>query len=284
MYVVIGGTGQIGAHVTRALLDAGVRPTVICRDRARAHALEARGATVASVDIADTATLAEVLTRAERVFALNPPGDPAADAEAAERRTVSRIVTAIAEADPDAVVALSTYGARDAAGIGDLGTLHALEHGLASLPAPVDVVRAAYFMSNWAMQLDDARRSSVLHSFFPLDRPLPMVAPADVGAAAARRMVARPAGALTHVEGPDRYTPRDVAAAFSRVLGRDVEAQLIPREAWVATMQSVGFSRASAASFAGMMDAAIASTWPPSEAVERGPTTLDAYVEGLVQS
>ncbi|MGG7607140.1 hypothetical protein [Massilia sp. BKSP1R2A-1] len=47
-------------------------------------------------------------------------------------------------------------------------------------------------MSNWDGQLDEVRRSGMLVSFFPGDMRVPMVAPRDLGEAAARRLLSGP--------------------------------------------------------------------------------------------
>ena len=63
------------------------------------------------------------------------------------------------------------------------------------------------------------------------DYVLPMVAPADLGQAAARLLCAPPANMDIHyVEGPARYSSADVARAFAAALGRPVEVAVTPRE------------------------------------------------------
>ena len=136
------------------------------------------------LDIADAAALQGALSAAEqvRVLALNPPGPVDGDPDAAETSTADAIVAALMPAGPERVVALSTYGARAGSAIGDLGTLHHFEQRLAALDAPVAVVRAGYLYSNWDGAAAAARDHGRLSVMTDPDRPLPMVAPADVGA------------------------------------------------------------------------------------------------------
>ena len=74
------------------------------------------------------------------------------------------------------------------------------------------VNRGAYYLSNWDGSVTSVRESGVLPSMLPADLVLPMVAPADVGVAAADRLLSSVADVgLEHVEGPQRYSPADVS-------------------------------------------------------------------------
>jgi len=80
-----------------------------------------------------------------------------------------------------------------------------------------------------------------------------MVAPEDVAQLAARLLTAKsPQRGLHFVEGPARYTPADVAAAFAAALRRPVHVATTPPDAWCASLEQAGFSRAAARSMAAM--------------------------------
>jgi uncharacterized protein YbjT (DUF2867 family) len=156
------------------------------------------------VDVHDAEALRAVLPEGGTLFALNPPADPTdGNTDAEERATGDAIVAAIRGARLERVVALSTYGAEAGERIGDLGTLHRFEEGLADLETPVAVVRAAYLLSHWDGLL-----------------------PPDLLTRDA------PATGIHFVEGPERYTPADVAAAFGSALGRPVEVTVTPPDGW----------------------------------------------------
>jgi hypothetical protein len=57
---------------------------------------------------------------------------------------------------------------------------------------------------------------------------------------------------LFYVEGPEAYSPTDVAAAFAEALKRPVEVDVAPREHWLQTFESMGFSPSAARSYANM--------------------------------
>jgi uncharacterized protein YbjT (DUF2867 family) len=82
----------------------------------------------------------------------------------------------------------------------------------------------------------------VIPSFLqPLDKPVPMVATADIGRVAAgllregwsdRRVV--------ELEGPQRVAPNEIAAVFTRLVGRPVRMEAVPRESWEDLFRSQG--------------------------------------------
>jgi uncharacterized protein YbjT (DUF2867 family) len=82
----------------------------------------------------------------------------------------------------------------------------------------------------------------VIPSFLqPLDRPVPMVATADIGRVAAVLLQDTWTGRrLVELEGPQRVTPEEIAATFARLLGRPVRMEAVPRESWEALFKSQG--------------------------------------------
>lgn len=281
MFIVLGATGHVGSVVTRELLAAGEPVTAVTRDASRAEPLRAQGAAVAVVDVRDADALRAVLRQGRRAFLLNPPADPAGDPDEEERATVRSLLAALDGSGLEGIVAQSTYGAQPGRGIGDLGVLWELEEGLHGQPVPAAVMRAAYLMSNWD-GLVDAARAGVLPSVIPADLAIPMVAPQDLGRAAARLLREPPGRAgVYHVEGPERRSPADVAAAFAAALGRPVEPEVTPREGWVEMFQGLGFSEAAARSYAGMTAITVDRAYELPDDPERGTVTIDQYVQSL---
>lgn len=284
-YVVLGGTGHIGSAIAEALLRSGRHVRVVTRSAAKADAWAARGAEPAIADIEDRLAIARVLsaTSAARVFALNPPGSITGDPDADEDRTADAIVEALDAAQVERVVALSTYGAQPGRRIGDLGTLHRFEELLQALSAPVAIVRAGYLYSNWDGAAESARSRGEVAVMLNPNRPLPMVAPTDVGEEAARLlMLADPHQGVSYVEGPHRYTPHDVARVFTSVLDAPVTTVRTPLDEWKNTFLAGGFSVAAAYSFTGLTTLADHETWELDAPPTRGSVTLQAYISALV--
>lgn len=283
MFIILGGTGHVGSVAARALLEQRQPVTIVTRSAAQAESWTRRGAETAVAEVHDVDRLRAVFRRGKRAFLLNPPADVSTDTDAEERETVRCILAALDGSGLEKVVAESTYGAQPGERVGDLTVLYGLEQGLKGQPIPATIQRAGYYMSNWAPSLETVRRSGVLPSMLPAGLRIPMVAPEDLGKAAARWLT-EPAErtGLRHVEGPEPYSAADVAAAFAAALGRPVEVKEIPREAWEETFRGIGFSEPAARSYARMTAASVDGGFERPDRPVRGSVTLRDYIGALV--
>lgn len=283
MHIVLGGTGQVGSLVARALLDADQEVTVVTRDEDRASCLKEAGARVAVADLRDVDSLRQIFRSSSRAFLLNPPADPSTDIDVEDSENVSAMITALEGSGLKKVVAQSTYGALEDERCADLTALHELERGLQDQGIPIAVNRGGYDMSNWASMVEPSRENGKLLSFFPADLALPMVAPCDLGQAAAQRMMEPVSDmGIRYVEGPERYTSQDVADEFALAIGRDVEVQEVPRGALEEAFRQFGFSEKAAASYACMIGKLIDGQTEAEGESTRGQTSLRDYVRSLL--
>lgn len=279
MYVVMGATGHVGAAVADTLLADGEDVTIVTRRPERAGRWRDKGASVATADVEDVASLKAAFRRGRRAFLLNPPADIAGDTDATERRTIANILAALEDAGLEKVVAASTFGARPGQGIGDLTTLWEFEEGLRRQAIPAAINRGAYYMSNWTSMLETVAQTGTLPSMFPADMRIPMVAPADLGeAAAARLLTPLDDVGVRYVEGPQRYTPQDVAEAMSLTLGRDVVLEVVPRDRWEAVYKGWGFSAEAARAYAKMTAATLDEDFDQPADVVRGHVSLADFI------
>lgn len=241
MFAITGITGQVGGAVAHSLLERGRSIRAVVRDPGRAQAWTARGAELAVADIGNPSALANALTGVEGAFILVPPlFDPAPGFPEAQA-VAARLSTALDRASPPRVVYLSTIGAQAAQS--NLLTQHTLiENTLRTLPLPITFLRPAWFMENCSWDVATARDSGILSSFLqPLDKPVPMVAAADIGRVAADLLL-DPATAsdAVELEGPQRITPNQIASTLAELLGRPVRAEAVPRDSWEALFRAQG--------------------------------------------
>lgn len=283
MYIIMGGTGHVGAATARALLARGAEVTILTRSAARAAHWRTLGADIVQADVEDVASLRAAFRRGQRAFLLNPPADTLSDTDAVERHTVANILAALEGSGLEKVVAESTAGAQPGSHIGDLNVLWELEEGLRAQALAAAVNRAAYYMSNWDGLLETVRNTGVLPSLFPVNLAIPMVAPKDLGEIAADRLMSAPDDqGVRYVEGPRRYTPSDVARAFAQALDQPVEVHVVPRAEWRQAFVRQGFSATAAASYARMTEVSVDGGFDLSDTPLRGSTTLEAYIRSLV--
>ena len=243
MYAITGITGKVGGAVARTLLAAGQPVRAVVRDAARARSWAERGCEVVTADMDDEASLTAAFEGAQGVFILPPsefdpsPGFPEA------RAVIDAVRGALQSAVPGKVVCLSTIGAQ-ATEINLLTQRTLMEQALQDLPMPMPVtfLRPGWFMENAAWDVAPARDTGVIPSFLqPLDKAVPMVATADVGRVAAQLLQQTWLGVrVVELEGPQRVSPNDLAAAFAQVLGRPVRAEVVLRETWGELFRSQG--------------------------------------------
>ena len=241
MYAITGITGSVGGATARALLQAGKKVRGVVRDQAKAAHWEKAGVELVTADIRDANALTEAFRGCEGVFILVPPSfDPQPEFPEA-RATGATLKSALEAARPGRVVHLSTIGAQ-ASQSNLLSQPTIIEQSIRSLTMPLTILRPAWFMENCRWDVGPAKERGVIPSFLqPLDRPVPMVATADIGQTAARLLQEQWSGRrIVELEGPARVTPNEIAAAFAKQLGKPVRAEIVPHESWEALFKSQG--------------------------------------------
>lgn len=241
MYAITGITGNVGGATARALINAGKRVRGVVRNKAKAADWEKAGAELVVADLNDADSLNEAFRGCEGVLVVVPPSfDPQAGFPEA-RAIGAKLKSALEAARPGRVVYLSTIGAQ--ANQSNLLTQHTIiEQAIGSLTLPLAIIRPAWFMENCSWDVGPAKERGVISSFLqPLDKPVPMVATADIGKLAARILQEQWSGhRIIELEGPERVTPNDVAGTFAKVLSKPVRAEIVPHESWETLFKSQG--------------------------------------------
>jgi uncharacterized protein YbjT (DUF2867 family) len=241
MFAITGITGNVGGEVARNLLAAGLPVRAVVRSLTKGEAWAQRGCRIVGADINDAAALTSAFKGSDGVFVLVPPNfDPSPDFREA-RTTAATLCSALDAARPGKVVYLSTIGAQ--ANHSNLLSQHTIiEQALRELPLPITFLRPGWFMENSAWDVAPATKTGVIPSFLqPLDKPVPMVATADIGRVAAELLQETWSGhRIVELEGPHRVTPKEIAAAFAELLGRPVRVEAVPRETWESLFKSQG--------------------------------------------
>lgn len=241
MFAVTGITGNVGGEVARNLLAAGWPVRGVVRDIGRCETWAKRGCDLVEADINNAAALTSAFEGADGAFVLVPPNfDPSPDFREAQA-TATALRSALDAARPCRVVYLSTIGAQ--VSHSNLLTQHSMiEQALGELSVPICFLRPAWFMENSSWDVASAAKSGVIASFLqPLDKPVPMVATADIGCVAAEIIQTEWNGRrVIELEGPHRVSPNDIAATFASLLGRPVKIEAVPRETWESLFKSQG--------------------------------------------
>lgn len=241
MFAITGITGNVGGELARTLLAAKQPVRAVVRDMSRGVTWAKRGCDLACADIGDASALAAAFHQVEGVFVLVPPNfDPAPGFPEAQAIADS-LLYALRQAHPGKVVYLSTIGAQ--ATQTNLLTQHTIiERALGELPIPITFLRPGWFMENSSWDVAPAREQGVIPSFLqPLDKPVPMVATADIGCVAGELLQETWKGhRVVELEGPRRVTPSEIAATFTDLLGIAVRMETVPRDTWETLFKSQG--------------------------------------------
>jgi uncharacterized protein YbjT (DUF2867 family) len=287
MYVVMGITGQVGGAIADQLIASGEEIRAVVRNSAKASAWAARGAELADADYDDAAALELAFRGTSGVFAMIPPNFAPSPDLRESRKTIEALATALDRARPGKVVYLSSIGAQQSTGLGLITALHLLEESLDALPVPTAALRAGWFMENSVWDVAPARDQGKLFSYLqPLDHEFPLVATRDIGKIGADTLLQTWQG-HRHLEvgGPRRYSPRDLAAAFSKALGKSVEPVAVPRDEWVKMFIAQGTPEDRTPLRVQMLDA-FNSGWIdfgiPGTEPAAGPTELNTVIQSLV--
>ena len=285
MYVITGATGNTGSIAAETLLAAGKRVRVVVRNAAKAKPLADRGAEVFEADLADEPALARAFEGAEGVFVLSPPDMTLDDFLGERKKLTDRLARVAKAAGVGHVVFLSSVGAQHEAGTGMIRSCYAGEQALRATGLPVTFVRAAYFMDNWAAVLHPVQTDGVLPTFIAAAQAIPMIASRDIGKTVGRALLDGPRGTrIIELSGPVEVTPKDVAAAFAKSIGRDVNVVEPPLDAVVPTFTSFGISQNVAGLFRelyeGIANGKVAFEGGSAERV-RGTTTIEDVTRAL---
>jgi uncharacterized protein YbjT (DUF2867 family) len=285
MYVVAGVTGNTGKVVAETVLAQRAAVRVVVRDATKGEAWKARGAEVAIVDLEDAAGLTRALAGAKGAYLLLPPQMQSTDMRADNARRSAAYAKAIDASGVPHVVFLSSIGAHLPAGTGPILSTHDAEIALRKTRAQVTFLRAGNFMENWGSSLY-ALGQGILPSFVGADVKVPTVASKDIGTTAAAALLeAGGSGSIIELSGPRELTPKDVAAALSRVTGKSIALQVGPEAAMIGALTGAGLNAHWAGLFLEMTHGLNTGhvTWEGGAArALRGTTEIDEVLRKLV--
>ncbi|MFE9130274.1 NmrA family NAD(P)-binding protein [Streptomyces sp. NPDC007148] len=288
---VFGATGHIGSATVRRLGESGATVRAVVW-RTPADTRIEGAAAVVRADLLDPQAIAAAVEGCDSVQVIFPLSPVAEDPDGVTAALAESLVQGLSAFPSLPILVISDYGAQTPSGTGIPALFHQIEVRLSELPNPLTFVRSAEHMHNWARQVPVALKTGTLASpHQPLDRPLPMVHAADVGAITADILLSAPPQAgsrrVVHVEGPRRYTAREVADALAAATGTDITTLELPREEWEPTVTAAGAAPAFAKLNAEFFDAHNKGlVEPPAGAdVRRGSTSLnDALVFAIKNS
>lgn len=278
--------GNVGRHVTRMLVQSGVRPVLLMRHPEHLSDELRDYVDVAAADswhpdevIAATRGVDAVYWVDPTPFSADPLGDYA--------RATEAIVGAVRENGLSRVVFQSSVGAEKRGGAGEIDGLAATEAALDELAASserdLDVchLRCGYFFSNLALDLD-ALRAGELETVLPLDQGMPWVAPRDIAEVVALTLLstAWSGRRVQAVHGPENLSWAHVASLLTSELGHDVTVRRVEDDVMRQRYLEAGLPPALGEALLGM-STGLRDDFTPEQKrslVSTTPTTLRSWV------
>jgi uncharacterized protein YbjT (DUF2867 family) len=220
----------------------GKQVRALVRDEAKAAAWSAKGVELVQGAWGDPAAMTQALEGVEGAYLMMPPiPSPSPDFREA-KAVIASYKEALAKSAPPKLVALSSMGSEKTSRLGPIMSTHLLEEALDNETFPLAYVRAGSFYENYLFGLQAAQGGTLPVFYAPTDHKLPMIATEDIGAEVAKLLTSDWTGKRI-VELGSMVSSDDLAAAFGEVLGRDVKAQAVPREAWAEALEHMGFPK-----------------------------------------
>ena len=257
---------------------------MVLHDSAEGKAWNEAGADVVIADVDDGVTLERAFSGADGVYVLLPPNFGSSHVRVDNNRRTHTIAAAVEAAGVPHVVLLSSVGAQQSDGTGPVLGLRDAETVFSRAKAAVTFVRAGYFMENWGGSLY-AVEQGVLPTFLVVDKAIPLVATRDIGTAAARLLAEGGSGKrVIELAGPREYTPRDVAAAVGRIVGKPIDVQQAPEEAMAPALMGAGMNAEWARLFQELTHGLNANivVWEGGHPFWRGETDLQTVLSTLL--
>lgn len=253
MFLITGITGKVGGAAARHLLAQGKQVRALVRNPQKASAWKEQGVELLTGEWEDATAISHALEGVEGAYLMMPPiSAPSPDFREA-KAVIASYKQALAQAPPPKLVALSSMGSEKTRGLGLITSTHLLEEGLKDERFPIAFVRAGSFYENYLFGLQAGRGGTLPIFYAPTERKVPMIATEDIGAEVAKLLTTDWTG-KRYIELGSMVSADDLAAELGAVLGRDVKATPIPREAWAATLEQMGFPKGQTWAYEEMID------------------------------
>lgn len=250
--VVTTPTGNVGSHLTRILIQAGLRPTLLVRNPDRLDPEVRERADIVVGDQLRGDDVVRATEGAEALYWVSPPtGAP--DPIAAHVELGAIAAGAVKKNSIRRVVFQSSVGAELRRGAGEIDGLAATEQALDETGADVLHLRCGFFFTN--LLLDPVGlEEGVLRVTWPVDLPLPWVDPRDIAEVAAVRLLAGgwSGREVQAVHGPEDLTYEQVAAIVAEATGRPMRAEQIPDDTMREGLRAAGFTERQIEALLGM--------------------------------
>lgn len=284
MIVITGASGNTGSIVAEMLLAKGEKVRVIGRDAKKLERFLQKGAEAVVTSLENAAALERAFAGATAVYTLVPPNVSAPDMRAYQELISDAVAAAVERARVPYVVNLSSVGGDKAEKVGPVVGLHRMEEKLNRIAgANVLHLRPAYFMENHLALIGLIQKMGMFAGTLRGDKPIPMIATRDVGAAAAEAILAlKLSGKQTQeLLGPRDYSMDEAASIIGKAIGKPgLSYTGVPRMLAKPALMQMGLSESTVDALFEMNEALNSGFMAPLELrspQNTTPTTLEQF-------
>jgi uncharacterized protein YbjT (DUF2867 family) len=286
MITVFGASGHTGGAAAAYLLAQGKQVRVVGRQQDKLAALVAAGGEAAVGDIEDAAFVRRALTGAEAAYLLIPPNLATDDFRAYQKRVAETLSAAVEAAGVRYVVLLSSIGAHHPTGTGPIVGVHDFEERLRRIETLNALfLRAGFFMENVFMGMGQIKAQGIYGASTPPDVQIPMIASADIGAYAGRRLAQLDfeGKSVVHLLGPKPVSQAELVGSLGKAIGKPIRYVQVSLDDVEQGMLQAGMKPSVVSVFMEMNRGAAQGLVAPEDGapVEHASTTVDAFAKNV---
>ena len=223
MYVITGATGNTGKPIALALLKAGRKVRIICRDSSKAEELLDLGAELRVGDLADVEFLTSAFAGATAAYLMIPPNMQAENFTAYQKQQVDTMAQALKNSSVRYEITLSSVGAHLERNSGVILGLHYAEKTFNAIPGLNTLhLRPTYFMENTLGMAAMAKHMGFAGSPIKGDMPFPIIASRDIAAYAAKRFLALDFSGhnVQYLLGQREVSYKEIMGLYGKAIGK----------------------------------------------------------------
>lgn len=223
MYIITGATGNTGKPITTALLQAGKKVRIICREASKAKELTDLGAELRVGSLTDIDFLTSAFAGATAAYLMLPPNMQADDFTAYQKQMVNVMAEAIKRNGVAYEVTLSSIGAHLEKDSGVILGLHYAEQTFNAIPGLNTLhLRPSYFMENTLGMAPMAKHMGITGSPIKGELSFPITATRDIAAYAAKRLLALDFKGhnVQYLLGNRDVSYKEIIALYGKAIGK----------------------------------------------------------------
>jgi uncharacterized protein YbjT (DUF2867 family) len=289
MYLITGGTGNIGSRVARELLSKGQKVRIVGRHGDKMKELVNLGADTLIGDLSSKAFVNKAFSGITAAFCMVPPNSLSNNMRKEQQIIAHNYFNAVKSQRIKNVILLSSIGAHLRKGCGVVDGLADLETYFSELK-DVNVLnlRPGFFMENLYVQLNIIKTMGVAGSEIKGDLKFPVVATKDIAEVVKKHLISLDftGNTIEYVLGPRDLSFNEITRILAKAIDKpDLRYMQFSKEEAKKGMLDSGYVSSNVADLysemAGSFNSGLALNAHYRKVQNTTPTTFEQFVEGI---